>query len=66
MKTPAEVLEEGLAAYQAALLRAAEETDYCLLCEQHPSTGHVAGCPLDVGSKDGARTDQASTASDQT
>lgn len=32
-----------------AIRRYAEETDYCIACDEHPSHGHAEGCPLDDG-----------------
>lgn len=30
----------------AALQRCCDETDYCYVCDNHPSHGHAADCPL--------------------
>jgi hypothetical protein len=33
---------------KAALERACDETDYCYVCDMHPSSGHADGCLLEV------------------
>lgn len=29
-----------------ALKRAADDSDYCYVCDNHPSGGHAADCPI--------------------